>query len=83
MRDAAVGRSEGLGHAVREHMAAIEPLVQSSIQSASITYDSKAQSVVFDQCKTVVEAELEMVYACKDAGGNPKVNYLKKRSLIK
>lgn len=76
LRDAAIGHSEGLGHTVREHMAAIEPLVQSCIQAASITYDTKAQSAMFDQCKTVVEAELQMIYACKDAGGNPKARDL-------
>uniref|UniRef100_A0A915B5P5 FERM domain-containing protein n=1 Tax=Parascaris univalens TaxID=6257 RepID=A0A915B5P5_PARUN len=76
LRDAAVGHSEGLGHCVREHMAAIEPLVQSCVQAASITYDTKAQSTFFEQCKTVVEAELQMIYACKDAGGNPKAREL-------
>lgn len=73
LRLAANGKSEDLGHTVREHMAAIEPLVQSSIQAASITYDTKSQTSIFEECRTVVEAELQMLYACKDAAGNPKV----------
>ncbi|VDN47845.1 unnamed protein product [Gongylonema pulchrum] len=73
LREAAIGRSEELGHTVREHMEAMEPLVQSSIQAASISYDTKSQTTIFEQCKTVVEAELQMLYGCKDAGGNPKV----------
>lgn len=53
-------------------MTTIEPLVQSSIQAASLSYDAQSQTVLFDQCKTVVEAELELMLAAKDAGGNPK-----------
>lgn len=53
-------------------MNTIEPLVQSSIQAASLSYDAQSQAVLFDQCKTVVEAELELMLAAKDAGGNPK-----------
>lgn len=64
-------------------MVAIEPLVKSAIDAASATYDTKSQNIIFEQCKTIIEAELQMVYACKDAGGNPKVILLLKIENIK
>lgn len=73
LREAAIGHSEELGHRVHEHMEAMEPLVQSSIQAASVTYDTKSLTVIFEQCKTVIEAELQMLYACRNISGNPKV----------
>ncbi|VDN06084.1 unnamed protein product [Thelazia callipaeda] len=74
--EAAIEHSEKLSRAVHEHMEAMEPLVYSSIQAASITYDTKSQTTIFEQCKTVVEAELQMLYASKNAGGNPNAREL-------
>uniref|UniRef100_A0A1I8EQD5 I/LWEQ domain-containing protein n=1 Tax=Wuchereria bancrofti TaxID=6293 RepID=A0A1I8EQD5_WUCBA len=76
LREAAVGHSEELGHCLHEHMEAIEPLVQSSIQAASVTYDTKSLTTIFEQCKTVVEAELQMLYACRNVTRNPKARDL-------
>ncbi|VDP18062.1 unnamed protein product, partial [Onchocerca flexuosa] len=76
LREAAIGHSEELGHRVHEHMEAIVPLVQSSIQAASITYDTKSLTTIFEQCKTVVEAELQMLYACRNITANPKAHDL-------
>uniref|UniRef100_A0A8R1TSD6 FERM domain-containing protein n=1 Tax=Onchocerca volvulus TaxID=6282 RepID=A0A8R1TSD6_ONCVO len=76
LREVAIGHSEELGHRVHEHMEAIVPLVQSSIQAASITYDTKSLTTIFEQCKTVVEAELQMLYACRNICGNPKAHDL-------
>lgn len=61
LKTAAISRAEEIGYTVREHMTAIEPLVQSSIQAASIA-DSRTQSNLFDQCKTVVEAEIQVLF---------------------
>ena len=74
--NAATRHAEEIGHTVREHMTLIEPLVQSSIQAASLTYDSRAQESLLEQCKTVTEAELQILYATKDSGGNPKAKEL-------
>ncbi|VIO95611.1 Talin 1, putative [Brugia malayi] len=76
LREATIGHSEELGHCVHEHMEAIEPLVQSSIQAASVTYDTKSLTTIFEQCKTVVEAELQMLYACRNVTRNPKARDL-------
>jgi talin len=74
LRRAAVQESENIAHAVREQMAALEPLVHSCISAATMSHDSQQQSVLFDQCKTVTEAELQFLTACKDSAGNPKVS---------
>uniref|UniRef100_A0A915Q6F4 FERM domain-containing protein n=1 Tax=Setaria digitata TaxID=48799 RepID=A0A915Q6F4_9BILA len=76
LREATTGHSEELGHRIHEHMEAMEALVQSSIQAASISYDTKSLTAIFEQCKTVVEAELQMLYACKNVSGNPKARDL-------
>ena len=50
-----------------------EPLVISATGSASHLLNSKQQTMMLDQCKTVSECALQLVYAAKEAGGNPKV----------
>lgn len=50
-----------------------DPLVQSAIGSASKTVNSKQQMALLDQTKTVAECALQLIYAAKEAGGNPKV----------
>jgi talin len=69
---AAISQAEEIAHNVSEHMQLMEPLVQSSIQAASLTDDQRIQQNLFDQCKTVVEAELQMFEATQDSRGNPK-----------
>ncbi|KAK0407513.1 hypothetical protein QR680_019234 [Steinernema hermaphroditum] len=69
---AATGQAEQIGRCVREQMSTMDSLVQSCIQAASISPNERQQSALFDQCKTVVEAETQLMYACKDAAGNPK-----------
>lgn len=54
-----------------------DPLVQSAIGSASKTVNSKQQMALLDQTKTVAECALQLIYAAKEAGGNPKVILLK------
>ncbi|CAD5205405.1 unnamed protein product [Bursaphelenchus okinawaensis] len=76
LKAAAKNHAESLGHEVREHVKGTETLVQSAVQAASLSYDSEAQTKFFEQCKTVVEAELKLMIAAKDAGGNPKAAQL-------
>jgi uncharacterized protein YukE len=71
---AAKGEAENLGHRVNQQMSHVEPLVDACIGAASISHNNKQQTALFEQCKTVTEAQLQLLYACKYAGGNPKVN---------
>ncbi|KAI1704656.1 diphthamide synthase domain-containing protein [Ditylenchus destructor] len=50
----------------------IETLVQSSVQTATQSFDSRTQTNLFEQCKTVIEAEIQFFFAVKDSVGNPK-----------
>ena len=49
-----------------------EPLVGGAIGAASNMVHSKQQMVLLDQTKTVAECALQLVYATKEGGGNPK-----------
>jgi talin len=53
-----------------------EPLVAGAVGAASNMVHSKQQMVLLDQTKTVAECALQLVYATKEGGGNPKVSYL-------
>ncbi|CAJ0573825.1 unnamed protein product, partial [Mesorhabditis spiculigera] len=72
LRQVAINKSEELGHHAMEHLALTQPLVDSAIQAATATSNSNDQIKLFDQCRTVVEAEMQMMYACKNSAGNPK-----------
>jgi talin len=52
-----------------------EPLVAGAVGAASNMVHSKQQMVLLDQTKTVAECALQLVYATKEGGGNPKVSY--------
>lgn len=73
---AAISQAEEIAHNVREHMQLMESLIQSSIQAASLTDDQNVQTNLFEQCKTVAEAELDLFNASKDSRGNPKAQSL-------
>lgn len=60
-----------------------DPLIQSAIGSASKTVNSKQQMALLDQTKTVAECALQLIYASKEAGGNPKVRHIFKPPLNK
>ena len=51
-------------------------MVTSATGSASHLHNSKQQMMILDQTKTVTECALQLVYAAKEAGGNPKVYYV-------
>ncbi|CAJ0956652.1 unnamed protein product, partial [Mesorhabditis belari] len=72
LRSAAIDKSEELAHQVDEHWQLTQPLVDAAVQAATSSQDSHSQLKLFDQCRTVVEAELQMMYACKDSAGNPR-----------
>ncbi|KAH9369268.1 hypothetical protein HPB48_012344 [Haemaphysalis longicornis] len=66
------GRGGELGHTVSQAVGYLDPLVQSCIAGASHTLHSKRQMALLDQTKTVAEGMLQLVYASKQAAGNPK-----------
>ncbi|KAL6731024.1 hypothetical protein Aduo_001938 [Ancylostoma duodenale] len=72
LRTAAVCKGEALPHCVEVHWEMVQPLAASACEAAAIARDSRQQAELFDKCRTVVEAELQMMYACRDSAGNPK-----------
>ncbi|XP_042904301.1 talin-2 isoform X1 [Parasteatoda tepidariorum] len=76
VRTAAMGEAEKLGHLVTQMTSFFDPLVHSAIGSASKTINSKQQMALLDQTKTVAECALQLIYASKEAGGNPKASHI-------
>jgi talin len=72
LKIAAISHAEAIGRSVREHLYAVQTLVHSTIKAASMSYDTKTQVNLFEQCKTVIEADVQMMLSTKDSGGNPK-----------
>lgn len=72
----AKGEAEKLGHSVSQMITYFDPLIKSAIGSASKTINSKQQMALLDQSKTVAECALQLVYAAKEAGGNPKATHV-------
>ena len=50
-----------------------EPLILAAVGVASKILDHQQQMTVLDQTKTLAESALQMLYAAKEGGGNPKV----------
>lgn len=50
-----------------------EPLIVASVGLASKLHDHQQQMTILDQSKTLAESALQMLYAAKEGGGNPKV----------
>lgn len=72
VRHAGKAEAEKLGHAVTQMVTYFEPMVGAATGSASHLHNSKQQMMMLDQSKTVTECALQLVYAAKEAGGNPK-----------
>ena len=53
-----------------------EPLIVASVGLASKIMDQQQQMNILDQTKTLSESALQMLYAAKEGGGNPKVMLL-------
>ncbi|KAM4689922.1 talin-1-like, partial [Rhinophrynus dorsalis] len=65
--------SSQLGHKVSQMAQYFEPLTHAAIGAASKTINHQQQMNLLDQTKTLAESALQMLYAAKEAGGNPKV----------
>lgn len=50
-----------------------EPLIMASVGVTSKLRDHQQQMTFLDQTKTLAESALQMLYAAKEGGGNPKV----------
>ena len=53
-----------------------EPMVTAATGSASHLLNSKQQMMMLDQSRTVTECAIQLVYAAKEAGGNPKATHV-------
>nr|XP_032800405.1 talin-2-like isoform X4 [Petromyzon marinus] len=61
-----------LGGKVSQLAGHFEPLTQAAIGLASRTGTQPRQMAILDQTKTLAESALQMLYAAKEGGGNPK-----------
>ncbi|CAD6186281.1 unnamed protein product [Caenorhabditis auriculariae] len=71
LRTAAVAHGEHLPHSVELHWQLTADLANSACAAATLTANSNQQNDLFEKCRTVVEAQLQMMLACRDSGGNP------------
>uniref|UniRef100_A0A668ANE5 Talin 2a n=1 Tax=Myripristis murdjan TaxID=586833 RepID=A0A668ANE5_9TELE len=69
---AARGEAAQLGHKVTQLAGYFEPLITASVGVASKLKDHQQQMTFLDQTKTLAESALQMLYAAKEGGGNPK-----------
>ncbi|KAM4618965.1 LOW QUALITY PROTEIN: talin-2 [Polymixia lowei] len=69
---AARGEAAQLGHKVTQLASYFEPLIVASVGLASKLPDHQQQMTILDQTKTLSESALQMLYAAKEGGGNPK-----------
>ncbi|XP_009992815.1 PREDICTED: talin-2 [Chaetura pelagica] len=72
---AARGEAAQLGHKVTQLASYFEPLVLAAVGVASKALDHQQQMTVLDQSKTLAESALQMLYAAKEGGGNPKASH--------
>uniref|UniRef100_A0A8B9LGN2 Talin 2b n=1 Tax=Astyanax mexicanus TaxID=7994 RepID=A0A8B9LGN2_ASTMX len=71
---AARGEAAQLGHKVTQLSNYFEPLIVASVGLASKHMDHQQQMNIMDQTKTLAESSLQMLYAAKEGGGNPKMD---------
>ncbi|KAM9817111.1 talin-2 [Neosynchiropus ocellatus] len=72
---AARGEASQLGHKVTQLAGYFEPLIKASVGVASKLRDHQQQMTFLDQTKTLSESALQMLYAAKEGGGNPKASH--------
>ncbi|XP_041791582.1 talin-2a [Chelmon rostratus] len=72
---AARGEASQLGHKVTQLAGYFEPLIVASVGVASKLRDHQQQMTFLDQTKTLAESALQMLYAAKEGGGNPKASH--------
>ncbi|KAB1277084.1 Talin-2 [Camelus dromedarius] len=75
---AARGEAAQLGHKVTQLASYFEPLILAAVGVASKILDHQQQMTVLDQTKTLAESALQMLYAAKEGGGNPKAWFAEK-----
>uniref|UniRef100_A0A8C4Z4U4 Talin 2 n=1 Tax=Gadus morhua TaxID=8049 RepID=A0A8C4Z4U4_GADMO len=68
------GEAAQLGHKVTRLASYFEPLIVASVGLASKLLDQQQQMTILDQSKTLSESALQMLYAAKEGGGNPKLD---------
>uniref|UniRef100_A0A673BR73 Talin-2 n=1 Tax=Sphaeramia orbicularis TaxID=375764 RepID=A0A673BR73_9TELE len=71
---AARGEASQLGHKVTQLARYFDPLIKASVGVASKLKDHQQQMTFLDQTKTLAESALQMLYAAKEGGGNPKLD---------
>ncbi|XP_006816672.2 talin-like, partial [Saccoglossus kowalevskii] len=69
---AAKAHPEQLGHQVSSMANYFIPLASGAIGAASKTVNSQRQAALLELPKTVAESALQLMYAAKEGGGNPK-----------
>ncbi|XP_072321618.1 talin-2a isoform X2 [Eucyclogobius newberryi] len=69
---AAKGEASQLGHKVTQLAGYFDPLIAACVGLASKLRDHQQQMTFLDQTKTLAESALQMLYAAKEGGGNPK-----------
>lgn len=74
VKAASKGEAEKLGHSVSQMVSYFDPLITGAIGSASNSVNHKQQMSLLDQTKTITESALQLIYAAKEGGGNPKVS---------
>uniref|UniRef100_A0A8D3D3R3 Talin 2a n=1 Tax=Scophthalmus maximus TaxID=52904 RepID=A0A8D3D3R3_SCOMX len=72
---AARGEASQLGHKVTQLAGYFEPLIKASVGVASKLRVHQQQMTFLDQTKTMAESALQMLYAAKEGGGNPKASH--------
>ncbi|XP_056137182.1 talin-2 [Lampris incognitus] len=72
---AARGEAAQLGHKVTQLASYFEPLIVASVGLTSKLRDHQQQMTILDQTKTLSESSLQMLYAAKEGGGNPKATH--------
>ncbi|XP_028304663.1 talin-2 isoform X2 [Gouania willdenowi] len=72
---AARGEAAQLGHKVTQLAGYFDPLIVASVGLTSKLHDHQQQMTILDQTKTLSESALQMLYAAKEGGGNPKASH--------
>uniref|UniRef100_A0A8D1LDA8 I/LWEQ domain-containing protein n=1 Tax=Sus scrofa TaxID=9823 RepID=A0A8D1LDA8_PIG len=68
-------RYQGTLSMVTQLASYFEPLILAAVGVASKILDHQQQMTVLDQTKTLAESALQMLYAAKEGGGNPKAQH--------
>ncbi|XP_076880001.1 talin-2-like isoform X4 [Brachyhypopomus gauderio] len=72
MSTAAKGDAAQLGHNMAQLVSSFEPVCRAAVGVASRLTQHRQQLSVLEQVKILQESTLQMLYAAKEAGGNPK-----------